>query len=31
MVGQARKISAGYEAYARRITGRDIPVMILSG
>jgi hypothetical protein len=25
IVGQARKIYAGYEAYARRITGRDIP------
>jgi deazaflavin-dependent oxidoreductase (nitroreductase family) len=31
IVGQARKIYAGYEAYARRITGRDIPIMILSG
>jgi hypothetical protein len=30
-LGQARKIYAGYEAYARRITDRDIPIMILPG
>jgi deazaflavin-dependent oxidoreductase (nitroreductase family) len=27
---QARKIYAGYDAYAPRITGREIPIMILS-
>jgi deazaflavin-dependent oxidoreductase (nitroreductase family) len=31
ILAQARKIYGGYEAYARRITGREIPVMILSG
>jgi deazaflavin-dependent oxidoreductase (nitroreductase family) len=31
ILGQARKIYGGYDAYARRITGRQIPVMILSG
>jgi deazaflavin-dependent oxidoreductase (nitroreductase family) len=31
ILAQARKIYSGYEAYARRITGREIPVMILSG
>ncbi len=31
ILAQARKIYGGYEAYARRITGRQIPVMILSG
>lgn len=31
ILGQARKIYGGYEAYARRITGREIPVMILTG
>jgi len=31
IVGQARKIYAGYEAYARRITDREIPIMILTG
>jgi deazaflavin-dependent oxidoreductase (nitroreductase family) len=31
ILAQARKIYGGYEAYARRITGRQIPVMILTG
>jgi len=31
ILGQARKIYAGYEAYARRIGDREIPVMVLSG
>jgi deazaflavin-dependent oxidoreductase (nitroreductase family) len=31
ILAQARKIYAGYDAYARRITGRQIPVMILTG
>jgi deazaflavin-dependent oxidoreductase (nitroreductase family) len=31
ILAQARKIYSGYEAYTRRITGRNIPVMILSG
>ena len=31
ILGQARKIYGGYEAYARRITDREIPIMILSG
>ena len=31
ILGQARKIYSGYEAYARRITDREIPIMILSG
>ena len=31
ILGQARKIYPGYQAYARRITGREIPIMILSG
>jgi deazaflavin-dependent oxidoreductase (nitroreductase family) len=30
ILGQARKIYAGYEAYARRITDREIPIMILT-
>jgi deazaflavin-dependent oxidoreductase (nitroreductase family) len=30
ILAQARKIYGGYEAHARRITGRQIPVMILS-
>ena len=31
ILGQARKIYGGYEAYARRITDRQIPIMILTG
>ena len=31
ILGQARKIYPGYEAYARRITDREIPIMILTG
>ena len=31
ILGQARKIYHGYEAYARRITSREIPIMILTG
>jgi deazaflavin-dependent oxidoreductase (nitroreductase family) len=31
ILAQGSKIYAGYDAYARRITGREIPVMILSG
>ena len=31
ILGQARKIYGGYEAYAWRITDREIPIMILSG
>jgi deazaflavin-dependent oxidoreductase (nitroreductase family) len=31
ILGQARKIYSGYEAYARRITDRQIPIMILTG
>ena len=31
ILAQARTIYGGYEAYARRITGRQIPVMILAG
>jgi deazaflavin-dependent oxidoreductase (nitroreductase family) len=31
ILGQARKIYAGYEAYARRISDREIPIMVLSG
>jgi deazaflavin-dependent oxidoreductase (nitroreductase family) len=31
ILGQARKIYRGYEAYARHITDREIPVMILTG
>ena len=31
ILGQARKIYGGYEAYARRITDREIPIMILTG
>jgi len=31
ILAQARKIYAGYEAYARRITDRKIPIMILTG
>jgi hypothetical protein len=31
ILGQARKIYAGYEAYARHITDREIPIMILTG
>jgi len=30
ILGQARKIYAGYEAYARRISDREIPIMVLS-
>jgi deazaflavin-dependent oxidoreductase (nitroreductase family) len=30
ILAQARTIYGGYEAYARRITGRQIPVMILT-
>jgi deazaflavin-dependent oxidoreductase (nitroreductase family) len=31
ILGQAGKIYGGYEAYARHITGREIPIMILTG
>jgi len=31
ILGQAGKIYGGYEAYARRITDREIPIMILTG
>jgi deazaflavin-dependent oxidoreductase (nitroreductase family) len=31
ILGQARKIYGGYEAYARRITDRQIPIVILTG
>ncbi len=31
ILGPARKIYRGYEAYARRITDREIPIMILTG
>jgi deazaflavin-dependent oxidoreductase (nitroreductase family) len=30
ILSQARTIYPGYEAYARRITGREIPIMILT-
>ena len=31
ILGQARTIYRGYEAYARHITDREIPIMILTG
>jgi deazaflavin-dependent oxidoreductase (nitroreductase family) len=31
ILAQARKIYDEYDAYARRITGREIPLMILNG
>jgi hypothetical protein len=30
-LGPGQEIYGGYEAYARRITGREIPIMVLSG